>query len=165
MRTPDVDPYAVLGVAHTATPDEIKAAYRELVAKYHPDRHQGNPLEGLAADKLAELNRAYEVLSDPERRAAYDAGQPAWPRPVGSPFDNISFGGRRRRLRWPYVIGVVMLLPLLIRLAVFLIRALARLFRAGVEGLGAARGTPLLLAVVVAVLAGAVFVLIRRRRR
>ncbi len=165
MRTPDFDPYAVLGVAHTATPDEIKAAYRELVAKYHPDRHQGNPLEGLAADKLAEIDRAYEILSDPERRAAHDAGRPAWPRPVGSPFDNMSFGGGRRRLRWPYVIGIVLLLPLLIRLVVFLVRALARLFAVGVEGLGAARGTPLLLAVVVAVLGVAAFVLYRRRRK
>jgi curved DNA-binding protein CbpA len=165
MRTPDFDAYAVLGVAHTATPDQIKAAYRELVAKYHPDHHQGNPLEELAASKLAEINRAYEILSDPEQRAAYDAGQPSWPRPVGSPFDSMSFGGRRRRLRWPYVIGIIMLLPLVLRLGVFLVRALARLFRVGAEGLGAARGTPLLLGVVVAVLAVAAFVLIRRRRR
>jgi hypothetical protein len=165
MREPDLDPYAVLGVARTASPEQIKAAYRELVAKYHPDHHQGNPLEELAASKLAELNRAYEILSDPERRAAYDAGQPSWPRPVGSPFDNMSFGGRRRRVRWPYLVGFILLLPLLIRLLVFLVRVLVRLVRMGAESFGAARGTPLLLAVLVVVLGAAAVVLFRRRRR
>lgn len=165
MRAPDFDPYTVLGVARTATPDQIKAAYRELVAKYHPDRHQGNPLEDLAASKLADINRAYEILSDPDRRAAYDAGQASWPRPVGSPFDNMSFGAGRRRVRWPYLVGFVLLLPLLIRLVVFLVRVLARLVRLSAEGLGAARGTPLLLAVVVVVLGAAAVVLFRRRRK
>ena len=62
------DPYAILGVAPTASEAEIRAAYRALVAKYHPDRHQGNPLEELASAKMAEINRAYEILSDPVRR-------------------------------------------------------------------------------------------------
>jgi curved DNA-binding protein CbpA len=68
------DPYAVLNVPRSATPTEIRVAYQALVSKYHPDRHQGNPLEDLASARLAELNRAYEILSDPARRAAYDAG-------------------------------------------------------------------------------------------
>jgi curved DNA-binding protein CbpA len=47
------DPYSVLGVARTASDSEIRAAYHALVAKYHPDRYQGNPLEDLANEKLA----------------------------------------------------------------------------------------------------------------
>lgn len=163
MGKPESDPYTVLGVARSASLDEIKAAYRALVAKFHPDHHQGNPLEGLAAEKLAEINRAYEILSAPERRAAYDAGQPSWPRPAGEPFSTAT-GGNRRRLSWPYVIGVVMLLPLFIRLAVFLVRVLVRLGRVAVASLGAARGTPLLLVLVVGAIAAALLFMRRRRR-
>jgi curved DNA-binding protein CbpA len=165
MSAPDFDPYAVLGVRPQATADEIKVAYRELVARYHPDRHQGNPLEDLAAAKLADINRAYEILSDPARRAAYDAGQPSWPRPVGSPFDNVSFAGRgRKRAPWLYLLGGLLLLPLLIRLGVFVVRMLIRLVRVGAEGFTAARGTPLLLITVV-VVATAIILFFRRRRR
>jgi curved DNA-binding protein CbpA len=164
MRTPDFDPYAVLGVNRNATSDEIKAAYRELVAKYHPDRHHGNPLEDLAAAKLAEINQAYEILSDPGRKAAYDRGQPPWPRPVGSPFGAPDIGRRKRRT-WPYVIGLLLLLPLVVRLAIFLTRTFARLFRLGVEGLGAARGTPLALAAVALVVVVAAWLFVRWRRR
>jgi len=163
MRKPDFDPYTVLGVARNATGDEIKAAYRALVAKYHPDLHQGNPLAELAAAKLAEINAAYEILSDPERRAAYDGGQRAWPRPTGSPWPDMSSGGRRRTA-WPYVIGLLFLAPLLIRLVVSLVRLLVRAIGVGAESFAAARGTPALLAAVVVVGAG-IFLLVRRRRR
>lgn len=66
--------YQTLGVANTATQEEIRAAYRRLALEFHPDRHQNNPLAKLAAARLAALNAAYEVLSDPGRRGAYDAG-------------------------------------------------------------------------------------------
>lgn len=164
MAKPDFDPYDVLGVARTASDDEIKAAYRALVAKYHPDRHQGNPLEDLAEAKLADINRAYEILSDPQRRAATDAGQPSWPRPVGSPFDRMSFGARKR-VPWLYVLGAILILPLLIRVLVFLARMLVRALRLGLEGLSAARGTPLLLAVTAIVAGAAIVLFIRRRKR
>jgi len=73
MASPEAqDPYVVLGVARTATPAEIRAAYHALVAQYHPDRHQGNPLAALASEKMIELNRAYETLSDPARRRFVD---------------------------------------------------------------------------------------------
>jgi hypothetical protein len=73
MGTPEAqDPYSVLGVPRTATAAEIRAAYHALVAKYHPDRHQGNPLASLASEKMIELNRAYEALSDPARQRFVD---------------------------------------------------------------------------------------------
>lgn len=63
------DYYEVLGVERGANDDVIKKAYRKLAMKYHPDRNQGNKE---AENKFKELNEAYEILSDPQKRAAYD---------------------------------------------------------------------------------------------
>ena len=63
------DYYTTLGVAKTATSDEIKKAYRKLAQKYHPDK---NPGDKQAEDKFKEINQANEVLSDPDKRAKYD---------------------------------------------------------------------------------------------
>jgi hypothetical protein len=159
MPSHDFDAYAVLGVARNATDDQIKAAYRDLASKYHPDHHQGNPLEDLAAAKLADINRAYEILSDPQRRAAYDASPPARPRPVGSPLHATDSG--RRRTRWLGLLGLLLFLPLLVRLVIFIARMLIRV---GTEGFAAVRGTPLLLALVVIVIAVAIVMLVRRHK-
>lgn len=62
------DPYEVLGVGRSASPEEIKKAYRKLVRQYHPDV---NKEEGVDA-KIREINAAYEILSDEEKRARFD---------------------------------------------------------------------------------------------
>lgn len=56
------DPYEVLGVTRSASKDEVRKAYRDLVKQYHPDRYKGHPLESLAQEKMAEVNAAYESI-------------------------------------------------------------------------------------------------------
>lgn len=57
------DPYKVLGVPQNATDAQIKEAYRELAKKYHPDKYVNNPLADLAAEKMREINEAYDYLT------------------------------------------------------------------------------------------------------
>lgn len=63
------DYYKSLGVEKTASAEEIKKAFRKLAVKYHPDRNQGDTA---AEEKFKEINEAYAVLSDPEKRKQYD---------------------------------------------------------------------------------------------
>lgn len=64
-----IDPYDVLGVSRDAEISEIKAAYRRLAIKHHPDK---NPDDPDAQERFKEVNTAYEILSDPEKRQTYD---------------------------------------------------------------------------------------------
>jgi curved DNA-binding protein len=63
------DYYKILGVERNATEQDIKKAYRKLALKYHPDRNPGNKE---AEEKFKEINEAYQVLSDPQKRSRYD---------------------------------------------------------------------------------------------
>src|SRR4051812_9873504 len=63
------DYYEVLGVQKNVNPQELKSAFRKVALQYHPDRNPGNQE---AEEKFKEASEAYEVLSDPERRARYD---------------------------------------------------------------------------------------------
>ncbi len=63
------NPYEILGVAKNATDSEIKKAYHKLVMKYHPDKNQGDKQ---SEEKFKEVNNAFDILKDPQKRAAYD---------------------------------------------------------------------------------------------
>ncbi len=96
------DYYQILGVSKTASVDEIKRAYRKLALQYHPDRNKSKEAEG----KFKEVTKAYEVLSDPQKRQAYDQfGHAAFeqgqgPFGAGGPFGG--FGGTRTGRYGPF---------------------------------------------------------------
>lgn len=66
------DPYDILGVARTASPDDIQKAYRRLAKKLHPDLNPGNKV---AEESFKEVSTAYDLLSDPEKRRRFDSGE------------------------------------------------------------------------------------------
>ena len=83
------DYYKILGVAREASSDEIKKAFRKLARKHHPDV---NPGDKKAEEKFKEINEAYEVLSDSDKRRKYDTLGPNWMDQFGS-----NFGAGTRR--------------------------------------------------------------------
>lgn len=89
------DYYKTLGVARGASADEIKRAFRKLARKYHPDV---NPGDKKSEEKFKEINEAYEVLSDPDKRRKYDTLGPNWQEQFGPSFSRsrtYSYGGGR----------------------------------------------------------------------
>ena len=63
------DYYSLLGISKTSSPDEMKKSYRKLAMQYHPDK---NPGDKAAEQKFKEISEAYDVLTDPQKKAAYD---------------------------------------------------------------------------------------------
>lgn len=84
------NPYQVLGVSKTASQDEIKAAYRRLALKYHPDRNHG---DAQAEEKFKSISEAYATLRDPEQRARFDRfGSRSSTSPYSQPdFNNVDW--------------------------------------------------------------------------
>lgn len=73
------DPYSVLGINRNATDEQVKAAYKEQARKYHPDNYADNPLSDLAAEKMKEINEAYDTIMNErrdhgKRQGSYNAG-------------------------------------------------------------------------------------------
>ncbi len=80
------DPYSVLGISPNATDEQVKAAYRELARKYHPDSYADNPLADLAGEKMQEINEAYDEIMNMRRgksgtnsSSGYNNGPSAFP--------------------------------------------------------------------------------------
>jgi DnaJ-class molecular chaperone len=114
------DHYELLGVARSATRDEIVKAYRAEVARYHPDRHADNKLRELARERLEQLREAYETLKDRERRRTYDAWLSSGRRGTPSPPGGAQGHTRRAGPSFARIAGVALALlavPLLVRLA------------------------------------------------
>src|SRR4029079_4813095 len=85
------DPYATLGVARGASEKDIKSAYRKLAKQLHPDRNKDNPK---AAERFSEVTKAYDLLSDKDKRARFDRGELAIDGNPSMPFGGAGgFGG------------------------------------------------------------------------
>ena len=156
MATVKRDYYEVLGVARSATPEELKKAYRKLAMEFHPDRNQGD--KG-AEEKFKEIGEAYSVLSDPQKRQQYDtfghAASGAMPDfGAGFSFDSAfdlfdmffgGGGGRRRQTGPQRGADLRMTIELNFEEAVFGAERTVEIPRAGTcpecKGSGAAPGT------------------------
>ena len=88
------DYYKVLGVDRKASEEDIRKAYRELAKKYHPDR---NPNDKQSEERFKEINEAYQVLSDPQKRGVYDR--------VGSDYSNWQQRGAPGDFNWEDYVG------------------------------------------------------------
>ena len=92
------DYYDTLNVSKNASDSEIKSAYRKLAMKYHPDR---NPDDKTAENKFKEVNEAYDVLKDSQKRSAYDQfGHSAFTSSNGGQGQSQGFGGFSGGFSW-----------------------------------------------------------------
>ena len=85
------DPYATLGVARSASEKDIKSAYRKLAKELHPDRNTDNPK---ASERFSEVTRAYDLLSDKDKRARFDRGEIDMEGNPANPFGGGGYSGR-----------------------------------------------------------------------
>ena len=86
------DYYEVLGVSQGASADELKKAYRKLAIQFHPDKAKGAEQKKEFEAKFKEINQAYDILKDPQKKAAYDSyGHAAFD--GGNPFGGGAGGG------------------------------------------------------------------------
>ena len=92
------DYYEILGVEKTASASDIKSAYRKMALKYHPDRNKAKDAEA----KFKEINEAYQVLSDAEKKKAYDQFGHAAFNPASGMGGNPFSGGRQGPFTWSY---------------------------------------------------------------
>lgn len=84
------DPYSTLGVARNATEKDIKSAYRKLAKELHPDRNKDNPS---AAERFSDVTKAYDLLSDKDKRAQFDRGEIDAEGNPANPFAGMGGGG------------------------------------------------------------------------
>lgn len=84
------DPYSTLGVTRSATEKDIKSAYRKLAKELHPDRNKDNPK---AAEKFSDVTKAYDLLSDKDKRAQFDRGEIDAEGNPANPFAGMGGGG------------------------------------------------------------------------
>src|SRR5215212_10553832 len=89
MAATKPDLYKVLGVGRNASEAEIKKAYRKLARQYHPDTNAG---DASAEERFKEISAAHDVLSDPDKRKAYDQGTGPFAAGGGAGFDPNAFG-------------------------------------------------------------------------
>merc|ERR1711874_750825 len=106
MNQESDDPYETLNLPRSATQAQIKAAYRKLALKYHPDKQTNEEDKQKCGEQFAKIGNAYEILGDPDRRSEFDRfgtvgsdyGQPSSSPQNGfgnDPFADAFFGGGR----------------------------------------------------------------------
>src|SRR5574341_1811578 len=86
------DSYETLGVERNASDDDLKKAFRKLARQHHPDLHSGDHQKKSAEEKFKEINEAYEVLSDQEKRKRYDMFGHAGTQQGPGGFEGFDFG-------------------------------------------------------------------------